>query len=231
MPRCAVGDAWNSAVHLAWTRGDNRSDGTALYRCRSGAAADARLRARGVERGCAVAVVAAQDRYVVSQGNIVGPDIGPSGGFAILSLNAGWRPLARWPTGHGRRRATCSTRDYAEHLSRAGAMVSGFTQTARVQRAGAYPVVQGERRAAAEDFAVSEQNMSRSQSIVRHPAPTASGRRSSPRCSTLRPLLPGCTVNNRIGHKVPGRLAGRDPTSTRSRATATGASDRRRASW
>ena len=76
--------------------------------------------------------LAAQDRYVVNQGNIEG--IGRTSGFSVLSLNAAYRAgkntlisagvdnLGNWV--------------YAEHISRAGAMVSGFTQTTRVNETG-----------------------------------------------------------------------------------------------
>ena len=130
-----VGDAWKLGGSLAWTQGDNRSDGTALAQMPP---LEARL-TLGYERaawsaGALLRVVAAQDRYVVGQGNIVGQDIGPSGGFAILSLNAGWRPRDGLLVTAGV--DNLFDRDYAEHLSRAGAMVSGFTQTARVSEPG-----------------------------------------------------------------------------------------------
>ena len=130
-----VGDAWKLGGSLAWTQGDNRSDGTALAQMPP---LEARL-TLGYERaawsaGALLRVVAAQDRYVVGQGNIVGQDIGPTGGFAILSLNAGWRPRDGLLVTAGV--DNLFDRDYAEHLSRAGAMVSGFTQTARVSEPG-----------------------------------------------------------------------------------------------
>ena len=84
--------------------------------------------------GALLRVVAAQDRFVVGQGNIVGQDIAPTGGFAILSLNAGWRPRDSLLVTAGI--DNLFGRDYAEHLSRAGAMVSGFTQTTRVGEPG-----------------------------------------------------------------------------------------------
>lgn len=130
-----VGEAWKLGGTLAWTQGDNRSDGTPLAQMPP---LEARLML-GYERaawsaGALLRVVAAQDRFVVGQGNIVGQDIAPTGGFAILSLNAGWRPRDTLLVTAGI--DNLFGRDYAEHLSRAGAMVSGFTQTTRVGEPG-----------------------------------------------------------------------------------------------
>lgn len=130
-----VGDAWTLGGSLAWTRGENRSDGMPLAQMPP---LEARLTlgyARAAwSAGALLRVVQAQDRFVIGQGNIVGQDIGPTGGFAVLSVNAGWRP----------RRGVLVTagvdnlldRAYAEHLSRAGAMVAGFVQSTRVNEPG-----------------------------------------------------------------------------------------------
>lgn len=71
-------------------------------------------------------VVAAQHRYDLGSGNIVmnGKDIGPSGGFSVFSLNAGWKP-------HKTTLVTAGVdnlfnRTYAEFLSRTGSSLPGF---------------------------------------------------------------------------------------------------------
>jgi iron complex outermembrane receptor protein len=130
-----VGASWKLGGSLAFTRGENRSDGTALAQMPplEGRLTLAYERAAW-SAGALLRVVAAQDRFVVGQGNIVGQDIGPTGGFAILSLNAGWRPREGVLVTAGV--DNLLDRDYAEHLSRAGAMVAGFTQTTRVNEPG-----------------------------------------------------------------------------------------------
>jgi iron complex outermembrane receptor protein len=79
-------------------------------------------------------MVAAQDRFVVNQGNIVGQDIGYTSGFSVLSLNTSWRARKGVLVSAGVDNLT--DRVYAEHLSKGGAMVSGFTQTTRVNEMG-----------------------------------------------------------------------------------------------
>lgn len=84
--------------------------------------------------GSLLRVVTDQDRYAVDEGNIVGQDLGPTPGFAVFSLNAGWklRPDARLAVGVD----NLFDRRYAEHLSRAGDLVPGFAQTTRVEEPG-----------------------------------------------------------------------------------------------
>ncbi|TVP81274.1 MAG: TonB-dependent copper receptor [Puniceicoccaceae bacterium] len=69
-------------------------------------------------------LVDAQKRVAVNQGNLVGQDIGPSSGFAILSLNAARQINERHRITVGVDNLFDTT--YAEHLSRAGATVAGF---------------------------------------------------------------------------------------------------------
>lgn len=85
--------------------------------------------------GSLVRMAARQDRYALNQGNIAGQDLGPSAGFAVLSLNAAWKPTARWQLSAGVDNAL--DRTYAEHLSRGGAMIAGFpAPTLRINEPG-----------------------------------------------------------------------------------------------
>jgi iron complex outermembrane receptor protein len=84
--------------------------------------------------GALLRAVAEQDRYVVNQGNIVGQDLGPTAGFTVLSLNGGWRPRTGVLLTAGV--DNLFDRAYAEHLSRGGAMVSGYVQTTQVNEPG-----------------------------------------------------------------------------------------------
>jgi iron complex outermembrane receptor protein len=78
--------------------------------------------------------VAAQERFALNQGNIVGQDLGRTAGFAIFSLNAGWKPAAWGELAVGV--DNLLDRDHAEHLSRGGSMVAGFPPTTRVNEPG-----------------------------------------------------------------------------------------------
>jgi iron complex outermembrane receptor protein len=120
---------------LAYTQGRNETDRAPLAQMPP---LEARL---GVDlvrgpwsAGALLRAVAEQDRYVVDQGNIVGQDIGPTPGFTVLSLNGGWHPRDGVLLTAGI--DNLFDRTYAEHLSRGGAMVSGYEQTTKVNEAG-----------------------------------------------------------------------------------------------
>jgi len=126
---------WQLTGTLAYTRGENRSDGLPLAQMpplemRTG------LDYTG-ERwsvGTLWRVVAEQDRYVVRQGNVVGQDLGRTGGFGVLSLNAGWTPTQGVLVSAGI--DNLFDKEYADHLSRGGAAVTGYEQTTRVNEPG-----------------------------------------------------------------------------------------------
>ena len=84
--------------------------------------------------GSLLRLVDSQNRVAVNQGNIVGQDIGKSAGFAVLSLNGGWKPRKGMLIAAGV--DNLFDRNYAEHISRAGSMLAGFTQTTRVNEPG-----------------------------------------------------------------------------------------------
>jgi len=78
--------------------------------------------------------LASQDRVDPGKGNIAGQDIGATPSSHIFSLNAGWRPGENVLVSAGV--DNLFDRTYAEHISRAGAMIPGFTQTTRVNEPG-----------------------------------------------------------------------------------------------
>ena len=123
---------------LAWVRGSNDTDGKALAQQPP---LEARLALEYDDRrfsyGAMLRMVSRQDRYDVGSGNIVanGQDLGPTGGFATLSLNAGWRP----------NKVTLLTagvdnvfdRNYSEHLGKGGwDFAGGAVTTDRINEPG-----------------------------------------------------------------------------------------------
>ncbi|MBI5429150.1 MAG: TonB-dependent copper receptor [Nitrosomonadales bacterium] len=128
-------ESWKLDGSLAYVQGSNDTDGTALgqmppLEARIGASYDNKAWSFGaLLRG-----VAAQRRVAVNQGNIAGQDIAASGGFSVFSINGGWRASKTAQLSAGV--DNLFNRTYAEHISRAGTMVSGFTQTTRVNEMG-----------------------------------------------------------------------------------------------
>jgi iron complex outermembrane receptor protein len=128
-------DTWKVDATLAYVRGDNDTDGTALAQLpplegRLGLGYDNKT----WSAGALLRVVSEQDRFDANKGNIVGQDIGRSPGFGIFSLNAGYRPKKGVLIAGGIDNLFNKT--YAEHISRSGAMVAGFDQTIRVNEPG-----------------------------------------------------------------------------------------------
>ncbi|HEU0189270.1 MAG TPA: TonB-dependent copper receptor [Gallionella sp.] len=126
---------WKVDGSLAYVRGNNQTDNTALAQIsplegRIGATYDNSV----WSVGGLLRMVSAQNRVAVNQGNIAGQDIGRTSGFSVLSLNAAYRASKEVLVSAGV--DNLGNKVYAEHLSRAGAMVSGFTQTTRVNEMG-----------------------------------------------------------------------------------------------
>lgn len=89
--------------------------------------------------GSLLRLVASQERYDLDKGNIVGKDLGPNTGFAVFSLNAGWRPSTNILLSAGV--DNLFNRTYAEFISRAsgngmGGAIPGYEQTTRVNEPG-----------------------------------------------------------------------------------------------
>jgi iron complex outermembrane receptor protein len=131
----ALTSHWQLVGTLAYTRGENDTDDLPLAQMpplelRTGL----NYAAAQWSAGLLWRTVAEQDRYALRQGNVVGQDLGPTGGFGVLSLNAAWRPTNGVLVSAGVDNLFDKT--YAEHLSRSGAMVPGYEQTVRVNEPG-----------------------------------------------------------------------------------------------
>jgi iron complex outermembrane receptor protein len=84
--------------------------------------------------GALTRLVAAQGRYAIDQGNIVGLDLGRTASFAVFSANGGWRVTRGARLSFGLDNVFDTT--YAEFISRGGAAVPGFVPTTRVNEPG-----------------------------------------------------------------------------------------------
>lgn len=141
--------SWGGEVALAWTVAEHwRIDGGLSF-VRGKNITDARPLAQqpplegriGVTYtaekwsvGALARVVAEQNRFSLNQGNIVGQDLGPTGGFSIFSLNSSWRVahFALLSVGVD----NIFNKAYAEFISRGGTDVAGYVSTVRVNEPG-----------------------------------------------------------------------------------------------
>jgi len=130
------GNGWRADGALAYVYGENRTDKHALAQQpplegRFGLSyTSGKWTIGGLAR-----VAAQQNRVALNQGNIVGQDLGPTGGFAVFSLNAAWQATRHAKISIGM--DNLFDRTYAEHLSRGGSMAAGFPPpTLRVNEPG-----------------------------------------------------------------------------------------------
>lgn len=131
----AISSNWKTDATLAYVRGSNDTDGTALAQLppletRLGLTYDNQV----WSVGSLLRLVSRQDRFDRNKGNIVGQDTGATGGFAVFSLNGGYRPKKGILVSAGV--DNLFNRTYAEHISRSGTAIPGFDQTIRVNEPG-----------------------------------------------------------------------------------------------
>ncbi len=79
-------------------------------------------------------LVAAQHRVAVGEGNIVGQDLGHSGGFGVLSINGGYRFGRKITLTAGIDNLLDKT--YAEHINAAPPALAGYFGTTRINEPG-----------------------------------------------------------------------------------------------
>ncbi|MDX5405656.1 MAG: TonB-dependent copper receptor [Chromatiaceae bacterium] len=126
---------WQTTLALAYVRGRNISDSKPLAQqppleLKLGLTYDAGVWNSGV----LWRAVAAQHRVAPGQGNIAGTDIAASPGFAVLSWHGGWRMSKQITLSAGA--DNLLDKAYNEHLSKGGAMVSGYLPLAQINEAG-----------------------------------------------------------------------------------------------
>lgn len=126
---------WHAEVTLASVRGSNDSDHRPLPQL---APLEARLALHYTRGNWSSGVLwrglASQQRIDIGRGNIAGQDISATAGASVLSWNLMWKASEQLSVSAGI--DNLLDRTYAEHLSRAGAMVPGFTQTGRINEPG-----------------------------------------------------------------------------------------------
>ncbi len=126
---------WKATATLSYLHGDNDTDDKPLAQTpplegRIGLNYDNNVFAAGM----LLRLVATQDRYHAGYGTIVGQDIGETPGFGVLSVNASYKPKKNILIAAGIDNLFDKT--YAEHISKAGFAVAGYTQTTRVNEQG-----------------------------------------------------------------------------------------------
>lgn len=130
-----LAEGWRLDGSLAYVQGTNDTNGTALgqmppLEARLGANYDS-----GVwSAGALLRMASAQDRFTLNQGNIVGQDIGRTAGFGVFSMNGAYRVSKAVQLSAGVDNLFNKT--YAEHISRRGSAVTGFTTTTRINEVG-----------------------------------------------------------------------------------------------
>ncbi|QIM72635.1 TonB-dependent copper receptor [Bordetella trematum] len=126
---------WTAGATLAYAWARNTSDGRPLPQIPP---LEARLTATYDDgtwsAGALWRLVAAQHRYARNEGNVVGKDFGPSAGFGVFSLNAGYAVSKQLKLSVGVDNLFNKT--YAEHLNLAGNAGFGYSGRTAVNDPG-----------------------------------------------------------------------------------------------
>lgn len=127
--------SWKLGATLAYAWGENRSDGRALPQMPP---LEAKLSAAYDDgtwsAGALWRIVAAQKRYALNEGNVVGKDFGPSAGFGVFSVNGGYAVNKQVRLSLGVDNLFNKT--YSEHLNLAGNAGFGYAANTAVNEPG-----------------------------------------------------------------------------------------------
>jgi iron complex outermembrane receptor protein len=130
-----VAPSWKLGATLAYAWGQNRSDGRALPQMPP---LEAKLSVAYDDgtwsAGALWRIVAAQKRYALNEGNVVGKDFGPSAGFGVFSLNGGYAVNKQVQVSLGVDNLFNKT--YSEHLNLAGNAGFGYAANTAVNEPG-----------------------------------------------------------------------------------------------
>lgn len=126
---------WKLEASLAYTQGKNSTDHTDLAQIPPLEGKIGLAYATPVwSVGIVARLVSAQTRYTTNQGSIIGTDLGPTGGFAVFSLNAGWNLSEQATLFAGI--DNLFDKAYAEHVSRAGGGDPAYAASVRTNEPG-----------------------------------------------------------------------------------------------
>jgi iron complex outermembrane receptor protein len=128
-----IASSWRVQATVAYVRGENDTDHKPLAQQPPlEGTLDVNYASRRLTLGALARLVATQDRVDIGSGSIVanGMDLGRTGGFSVFSIHGGYRLSKSVLLTAGI--DNLLDRVYAEHLSRGGALVPGFIQTARI---------------------------------------------------------------------------------------------------
>ncbi|WP_344962181.1 TonB-dependent copper receptor [Oceanisphaera sediminis] len=127
---------WSLGSNLAYTHGQNHSDGLPLGQTPPLELNTSLMFDNGdYELALLMRNVAGQSRFVEGQGNIIGQDIGASSGFSVFSLNGGWQlnPQLKLAAGVD----NLLDKEYSEFINKQERYVSGANpQTTRINEPG-----------------------------------------------------------------------------------------------
>ena len=131
----AFTDHWSGDATLSYAWGRDRTEHRPLPQMPPLEARFGLIYARDAwSVGALWRLAAAQHRVAIGEGNIVGQDLGPSAGFGVFSLNAGYRVDTHFTLSAGIDNLFDKT--YAEHLNAAPEGLVGYVNTMRVNEPG-----------------------------------------------------------------------------------------------
>jgi len=130
-----VSPSWKLGGSLAYAWGKNQSDSRPMAQIPPlEVSLNAQYEQGPWSAGAVWRLVASQHRYAVNQGNVVGKDFGPSAGFGVLSLNAGYAFDKRASLAIGVDNVFDKT--YTEHLNLLGNSGFGYSGTSPFNEPG-----------------------------------------------------------------------------------------------
>ncbi|WP_417442693.1 TonB-dependent copper receptor [Idiomarina abyssalis] len=133
--RYQITDPWLVSAAIAIVRGTNTTDDSYLPQQPADElrlASDYRL--GEFTYSVLWRLVKQQNRVAPNQGNVIGYDLEKSAGFGVVSANIDWEVDPKWQLSLGI--DNILDKNYAEHLSRSAASISGYQQIDKVNEPG-----------------------------------------------------------------------------------------------